>query len=87
VVDRVVIVPLIQKLEIVSAFSPDCRKKNALAPNLQLLQLDKVSHENLTLKSFFLKKFQKRKKSYVLKGPEKNSLLDSLKTLIPIFDF
>jgi hypothetical protein len=30
VVDRVVIVPEIEKLEIVSAFSPDCRKKSAL---------------------------------------------------------
>jgi hypothetical protein len=51
-----VIVPLIEKLEIVSAFFPDCRKKNALAPDLQLFQLAKVSHENLTLKSIFFKK-------------------------------
>jgi hypothetical protein len=40
-------------------------KTSAPAPNLQLLQLAKVGHENLTLKSFFLKKFQKQ--SLVLK--------------------
>jgi hypothetical protein len=43
VIDWVVIVPLIEKLEIE-------------APDLQLLQLAKVSHENLTLKSFFFEK-------------------------------
>jgi hypothetical protein len=57
----VVIVPLIGKLEIVSAFSPDCRKKSALAPDLQLLQLAKVSRENLTLKSIFFENILKTK--------------------------
>jgi hypothetical protein len=42
-------------------------KRTAAAPNLQILQLAKVSHESLTLKSFFSKKFKKRKNSYVSK--------------------
>jgi hypothetical protein len=36
-------------------------KRSALAPDLQLSQLAKVSHENLTLKSIFYKKLKKRK--------------------------
>jgi hypothetical protein len=36
-------------------------KRTAPAPNLQLLQMAKVSHENLTLKSIFFEKFSKTK--------------------------
>jgi hypothetical protein len=55
VVDRVVIVPLIDKCEILSAFLL-IEEENALAPNLQLLQLAKLRKfdhktENLTLKT------------------------------------
>jgi hypothetical protein len=75
VVDRVVIVPLIEKLEIVSAFSLDCRKKNCasswFALQVELLQLAKVSHENLTLKSIFFEKIYKTKKILSLKMPRK----------------
>ena len=71
-----------QKREILSAFSPDCKKKDALAPNLQLLQLAKVNHENLTLKSILFEKISETKKIRDLKMTKKNSLRDSLKTLI-----
>jgi hypothetical protein len=63
------------------------QKKSALAPYLQLLQLAKVSHKNLTLKLFFFEKISKTKKILGLQMTRKNSLQDSLKTLIPIFEF
>jgi hypothetical protein len=56
----VVIVPKIEKLEILLAFSPDCTKKSALAPYLQLLQQAKVSHENSTLNKIW-KNFKNEK--------------------------
>jgi hypothetical protein len=40
-------------LKFYQPFSLIAEKRSALAPDLQLLQLAKVSHENLTLKSFF----------------------------------
>jgi hypothetical protein len=46
-------------------------KKSALTPNLQLLQLAKVSHVNLTLKSFFFEKISKTKKIPGLKMTRK----------------
>jgi hypothetical protein len=62
-------------------------KKSALAPDLQLLQLTKVSHENLTLKSIFFWKNLKTEKNPTSLNDQKNSLQDSLNTLKPIFDF
>jgi hypothetical protein len=62
-------------------------KTSAPDPNLQLLQPAKVGHENLTLKHFHFGKISKTKKILCLKMTRKNSLRDSLKPLIPIFDF